>query len=266
MQDLMTEINICFSSPCERLQLFMLFNMYTSQKPIHASISTLSAHPLIVLLNNSSTVCKVGLTVLVKLIPIFVVYARENLKQILPQLLAILVPMITWTDRAVPKNSGSSTTVLQLYDVNQEEEVEPDQELRDNKPLHVRPNLGWERLESTSDATNLSAPSPRSLFTILHHLFPRTTLRFLRESVNCLAEWGLATPYTVSWEEALDEYEIRSKSEVWRPIKHSYIINSLPQPLAKGHILHPTIIWGGTSAELIPVASEKDLATILATG
>jgi hypothetical protein len=105
-------------------------------------------------------------------------------------------------------------SALQLDDISPEVEGDIEQEFQDDKPLHVRPDLDWERLESTFDATTSSAPSPRALFTILYYLFPITTLRFLREPANCLAECDFDTPYTVSWEEALDEDKIRCESEV----------------------------------------------------
>jgi hypothetical protein len=216
----MTEINNCFSTPASRLPLLVLLNAYTSQKSVYASASVLSTHPLMsgllksVLLDNSSTVCTMGLTVLAKLLPIFAVHAREDLKRLLPQLLAVLVRVICWKERPASNHSCSITTALQLYDVTQEVEVDLDQELQDDKPLSIRPDLDWERLESTTDGTATYVPSPRSLFTNLYYLFPRTTLRFLREPANCLAEWGFATLYAVSWKEALDEVKIRSKSEV----------------------------------------------------
>lgn len=220
-QDLMGEVAEHFSvSPSSRLQLFMLLNVYTSQKPFHTSASVLSTHPLMhgvlnsLLLDASPTVCTTGLTVLVKLLPIFAVHACKELKQHLPQLLAVLVRMICWKDGPASNLLHSYTSALQLYDMPPEAEVSLEEEFQDDKPLHIRPDFGWARLESTFDATVSSAPSPWSLFTNLYYLFPRTTLRFLREPINCLEQWGFATPYTVSWDEALDEVKIRSKSEV----------------------------------------------------
>jgi hypothetical protein len=155
-----------------------------------------------------------GLTVLVKLLPIFAVHACEELKRFLPQLLAVLVRIICWKERPFFDLRTSKTSVVQLDDVPLEAEVDLERELLDEKPLHVRPDIDWNRLESTIDATASPVPSPRPLFTILYYLFPRTTLRFLRKPCNYLAEHGFASPYTVSWEEALDEIIIRSKSEV----------------------------------------------------
>lgn len=197
----------------------MFMNVYTSQESLHSFASVLSKHPLMssvlksLLLDDSSTVCTMGLTLLVKILPIFAVHACEELKQLLPQLLIVVVRVICWKERPL-SHLRSSISAGQLDDVPAEVEGDLEHELRDDKPLHVRPDLGWDRLESTFGTKAASAPSPRALFTVLYYLFPITTLRFLKEPAKCLAEYGLATPYTVSWEEALDEVQIRSKSEV----------------------------------------------------
>lgn len=213
----MTEMNICFSTPSSRLQLFMLVNVYTSQESFSSSAGVLAAHPLMdsllrsLLLDNSSTLCTTGLTILVKLLPIFAVHACESLRRLLVQLLAVLVRIICWKERPL---SASTSSALQQDEMPPGAEADLDHELEDDRPLHVRPELAWERLEMTFNATASIAPSPRALFTSLYYLFPRNTLRFLREPTNYLAECGVETPYTVSWEDALDEVKIRSKSEV----------------------------------------------------
>lgn len=237
--DLLTDMNNSFSTPPSRAQLFTLLNLYTSQKAFYPSASVLSVHPLMssilksLLLDDSSVICTVGLTVLVKLLPVLAVHARKYFRHLLPHLLAVLVRMICWKDRPVSNHPCSFATALQLYDSTPEEDIDIHHELEDDKPLRIRPDLGWERLESDIDATTSSAPSPRSLFTNMYYLFPRTTLRFLKEPAHCLAEWEIASPYTVSWEEALDEVKIRSKCE----------------SLARSHILHPSIIWQDASSE-----------------
>jgi hypothetical protein len=155
--------------------------------------------------------CTTGLTVLVKLLPIFAVHASEDIRRLLPRLLAVLVRIISWKER--PLRSSASST-FQLEDPSTEAEIDLDHELQDDRPLHARADLGWERLELTFDATASSAPCPRAFFTRLYYLFPRNTLRFLREPVIYLEENAITSPYTVSWEKALDEVKIRTKCEV----------------------------------------------------
>lgn len=199
----------------------MFLNLYTSQELFHTAAPVLSTHPLMssllrsLLLDNSYTACTMGLTVLDRLLPIFAVHACEQLKQLLPRLLAVLARVICWKERPLSNLRGSFTSVIQLDDIPPEVEDDIERELEDDKPLHIRPDLSWEKLESSFDAPVLSPPSPRALFRILYYLFPRTTLRFLKEPAKCLVECGVVTtPYTVSWEEALDEINIRSRSEV----------------------------------------------------
>lgn len=148
---------------------------------------------------------------LVKLLPIFAVHACEDLKGLLPQLLAILLRVICWKER--PLRSSASST-FQLGDPSTETETDLDREFQDDKPLHARADLGWERLELTFDATASSAPCPRAFFTRLYYLFPRNTLRSLREPVIYLEESAVTSPYTVGWEKALDEVKIHTKCEV----------------------------------------------------
>lgn len=228
----MTEINSCFSTPSSRLQLLMFMNVYTSQEPFQTAASVLSTHPLMssvlksLLLDDSSTVCSTGLTLLVKLLPIFAVHACKELQNLLPQLLVVLVRVICWKERPF-SSLHSSISPGQLDDISAAVESDLGHELRDDKPLHVRPDLGWDKLESTFGANATSAPSPRAFFTIIYYLFPITTLRFLKEPAKCLAEHGFPTPYTVSWEQAVDEVQIRSKSEV-RCLSSYYIILLTP--------------------------------------
>lgn len=220
MQDLLTEINNCFTTPSSRLQLLMLLNVYTSQQTFQTSASVLATHPLMssiitsLLLDSSSTVCNTGLTVLVKLLPIFAVQASEGLKRLLPQFFAILVRIICWKERPLFNFQPSASSAAQLDGTSPHTEIDLDYEEQDDRPLQVRPDLGWERLELTFDATASSAPSPRAFFTRLYYLFPRNTLRFLREPVIYLVESAVISPYTVSWEKVLDEVKIRTICEV----------------------------------------------------
>lgn len=199
----------------------MLMNVYTSHESFPSCAAVLAKHPLMesllrsLLLDNSSTMCTIGLTVLVKILPIFAVHACEDLKHLLVQFLSVLIRIICWRERPLSTLKASAPPSLQLSDVPSEAEVALDQELQgDRRPPQVRPDIGWEKLESTFDATASSAPSPRSLFTILYYLFPRNVLRFLREPINCMTEYRFESPYTVGWTEVLDEVNIRSKGEV----------------------------------------------------
>ncbi|CCM02390.1 uncharacterized protein FIBRA_04488 [Fibroporia radiculosa] len=98
----------------------------------------------------------------------------------------------------------------------------------------IREDIEWVRLEQTFDGGTSSAPSAHRYFTALYYLFPCNVIRFLRYPVRYLSDSGLDSPYTIGWDEALDEDKIRSTSE----------------PLMRGHTLHPLLIWRGAVEEL----------------
>ncbi|EGO20906.1 hypothetical protein SERLADRAFT_452048 [Serpula lacrymans var. lacrymans S7.9] len=235
-QELMTEINECFATPSSRLQLLILLNYYTSQEKFRSPL-VLANHPLIfsllssLLLDNSSTICTIGLTVLVKLLPIFAVEACDNLKSILPQLLAILARIICWKERPV---SGLSTEG-QGDETQVSEEVDAAQDLEEpSTVLQLHPELDWKRLELTFNAARSSAPPPENFFSCLYYLFPSNLFRFLRGPAIYLKNNGFDSPYTVNWEEALDEDNIRSRFE----------------SLLRGRVVNSRVIWRDATEEL----------------
>lgn len=208
-----------------RLQLLTLLNSYTSQASFPSSAAPiLASHPLItslllsLQLDNSSTVCTIALTILIKLLPIFAVEAGDKLKDMVPRMLAVLARIICWKERPFTASgstrpSGLSADRLSIV----EEEVEAvvafgtvDQ----SKPLDIRPELNWQRLELSFESAASSAPPPQQFFTFLYYLFPCNTIRFLRHPTQYLMEKQTPSPYTLDWEEALDEAHIKSRSEV----------------------------------------------------
>lgn len=209
----MTEIYLHFQTPSSRLQLLILLNLYTSSPSFQASSPVLATHDLMsslltsLLLDSSSTVCTIGLTLMVKLLPIFAVHACNELRRMLPTLLAILARVMCWKERP-------SSIPLEPLDEVSDAVIEGELETDDRHVLQVRSNLDWHPLEVTFTATASSAPSPRQYFSVLYYLFPCNVLRFLRNPVKHLHNHGLETPYTVDWAEALDEDQIRSKSGV----------------------------------------------------
>ncbi|KAI0703639.1 Hamartin protein-domain-containing protein [Cytidiella melzeri] len=244
-QDLLTELYHCFASSGSRLQLFILINAYTSHAdfPTHAAV--LAAHPLLqsiincLTLDNSSTECTVGITVLTKILPIFAVNACEDLKRLLPSLLLVLGRLVCWETRQ-PESSLPAFTLLRGRSHETNVLIEPtiddpgDAVSGDSSAhLPIRPEVEWERLEQTFTGAT-SAPPMQRYFAFLYYLFPCNTVRFLRAPAFYLNTSGLESPYTMSWEDALDEDKIRSKSE----------------RLLRGHVLHPLLIWRDASEEL----------------
>lgn len=158
-------------------------------------------------LDNSSTVCTTGLTVLVKLLPIFALRAPEALRDMLPQLFAITARILCWRERRRTSDLGS---VDDIPDTGLEQELESEAA----RVLYVRPEVGWDRLELTFNATASPAPELRAFFTALYYLYPSNLIRFLRGPINYLVNTGLESPFTIGWERVIDENVVRRKIEV----------------------------------------------------
>jgi hypothetical protein len=196
----------------------MFLDLYTSQPSFPAAV--LAKHPLMgtlelcLLLDKSSTVCTIGLTLFVKLFPLLAVQAGEDLKRMLPQLLAILARIICWRER-LPSNDTYESNELENDDVPMDMEFSQDLEDESRRTFHLRSEIIWQQLESAFYTTTASsAPSPRPYFTFLYYLFPCNVLNFLRNSSAYLDAHHLESPYVEKWAEVLDEDEIRSRAEV----------------------------------------------------
>ncbi|KAG5639531.1 hypothetical protein H0H81_000676 [Sphagnurus paluster] len=232
-EDLMTEVYVHFELPTYRLQLFMLLNLYTSRPSFVKSSEVLAAHPLVtsvlrsLLLDTSSTVCTAGLTLVVKLLPLFAVHARNSLRPMLPKLLAVLARIMCWKER--PPSS-----VHQSPDEPPDPAFEQELENETNRLIPIRPDLKWERLQLTFNATTSHPPSSRPYFTVLYYLYPANVLQFLSSPAEYLIKHGAPSPYTIGWEEALPRDEIRRKSET----------------LIREHVCHPLLIWRDAAVEL----------------
>ncbi|KIM62085.1 hypothetical protein SCLCIDRAFT_120575 [Scleroderma citrinum Foug A] len=212
-QEFMTEVYIAFATPSSRLQLLILLSGFTSDEAFPSLASKLAKHQLMdsllnsLLIDNSSTHCTIGLTVLVKLLPIFAVHAFDELKKMLPRLFATLARVICWKKRPLAVEPSPE---------REDEQLEMDENVSDEfveiPSLDLRSDLGWQRLEPVFDAFPFAPPSD-TYFSFLYYLFPCNLIRFLRAPSAYLNDRGYQTPFTVSWEDALDNVNIRSKTE-----------------------------------------------------
>ncbi|KAI1795805.1 hypothetical protein LXA43DRAFT_989612 [Ganoderma leucocontextum] len=240
-KDFLTELYYCFILPTSRLQLLILLNAYTSHPNFSTHAEILAPHPLMTSLiysltfDNSSTVCTIALTILIKLLPIFAVKASGHLKNLLPLLLVVLARILCWRERhsapllpGVPDQDDMNSEETPASDTGEEGASEG------TRPLPIREDLDWTRLELTFDGPASGAPSAHRYFTFLYYLFPCNTIRFLRYPVKYLHDSGLESVYALDWEAALDEQQIRSKSE----------------RLLRMHVLHPLLIRREAKEEL----------------
>ena len=162
--------------------------------------------------------CTISISLIVKLLPFFAAYAREDLTAMLPTLLAILARLMCWKERHASRGRDSN-------DIDIEFERELESEV--NRPLLISPRIKWERLEMVF---NLKVPSPlsRPLFTVLYYLYPANLLLFFRSPVKYLNDSAVESPYAETWEQVLDQDQIRRTSEV--RIISKFIIRHQPLP------------------------------------
>ncbi|KAJ7740733.1 hypothetical protein DFH07DRAFT_838927 [Mycena maculata] len=231
--DLLTEMNTHFAAPEVRLQLLILLNLYISAPSFQSHAAVFATHPLMtsllhsLLVDKSSILCTIALSIVVKLLPILAVEACQDLRGMLPRLFSILARILCW--REPPPKTTAQSPEAEGLPVLEEEVDDPA-----GPALLVRENLSWQVLELPFDTAASSAPSPRQYYTLLYYLFPCNVLRFLRHPVLYFTSNGVESPYTVDWDAALDEEKIRSKSET----------------LLRGHVCHPLIIWRDADDEL----------------
>lgn len=225
-EDLMTEINTHFATPSSRLQLIRFIDVFiTSHSSPPSSLATLipilASHPLLqtiltsLLLDGSTTTCTVALSLLIKLVPLFAVHAREELLKNLPYIFVVLQRILCWKQPPLASHhhyshshSGDDDDITLSQTI--------DAEL--NPVLALRPDLGWDRLKNTFAGAS-SVPEVRGLFTLMYYLFPCALVLFLRAPLVFISEQtvlglGLDCPYVGGWEAAIDEEEVRSKAEV----------------------------------------------------
>ncbi|KAI9571299.1 hypothetical protein HD554DRAFT_2016692 [Boletus coccyginus] len=231
----MTQVEAAFAAPSSRLQLLVLLDSFTSHPEFQLHATDLARHPLMnsllnsLLLDNSSTICTIGLTMLVKLLPTFAFKACEELKILLPRLFVILARVICWEELS---NSALPSTVLADDYGGQIGAGRRAEEYGGLVALELRPELGWERLELRRNTS--SAPPSDAYFSSLYYLFPCNLLRFVRGPAAYLRDRDYESPYVVGWEDALDEDNIRSKSE----------------PLLRSRVVNPRLIWRDWLKEL----------------
>ncbi|CAA7265382.1 unnamed protein product [Cyclocybe aegerita] len=222
-EEFLDEIDRHFATAAWRLQLVALLNVFSCAPNFASATEILPKLPLMksllysLFLDNSSTLCTLSLTFLIKLLPFFAVHARQDLKDMLPRLLAILARIMCWKERRASKVMAGED-----FDPAYARELE-----RETNPvLKISPDINWERLDMSFDATASLPPSSRPYFTILYYLYPSNVLKFLREPVRYLGDAEIPSPYVESWEEAFDLNEIHRRSE----------------NLAREHNCHPLLV------------------------
>ena len=204
--------------------------------------------------DDSLATCAVGLSVVTKLLPFAAIQAYDDLKQVLPRLFSILGRTLCWRlseDR--PSQGIRYRDLLDQADEALVQELEQN-ELEEDKEgamehrtpmLHLREGLQWDRLERSDEAIAI-VPTRKMYFQILYYLFPVNTVFFLRRTSKYLEDNSLDSPWTVGWEEVLDDLQIRTTSTVSvAPYCKRFASNLSPSGIY-GHLLCIPRLFGTT--------------------
>jgi hypothetical protein len=183
----------------------------------------LAAHPLAgtllasLQLDGDGVVLTAGVALLVRLLPMFAQHAPGALRALVPRLMRVLARLVCFTGPA-PDDATADDVLASSSPVDSS--VDMDVTGSPQAALYAAPvplpgdaELAWRPLEHPSD-TPPAVPDVRRLFTFLYYLFPCNIIRFLRGPVAYLVAHKIPTPYSRSWADALDEAQIKSRTEV----------------------------------------------------
>lgn len=193
----MSEVFRCFSSTSARLQLLIFLNNYSSHPDFPPHSKVLANHPLLdslvlsLELDQSSTACAVGLTLVSKLLPLLAAHAPDTLASRLPQFVSILARVSSW-------HTGT-----------------PQDPIEDETPFpsDVNPDLHWQSLIVTFNPAAF-APEMDRYFSQLYYLFPWNLVKFARDPVEYVEQSGFECPYIAGWTAVLNKAAIRVRIEV----------------------------------------------------
>ncbi|KAL5529209.1 hypothetical protein ACEPAG_5183 [Sanghuangporus baumii] len=237
--ELMDIMQDCFEVPSSRLRIVTLLDCLAAESSFPDIAPEVFAHPFMgsiyrsLEVDNSSTVCAVELSLLVKLLPVATITAYLTLRGVLPRLYGILGRVLCWRAALDQVLHGEKVPYSALLDYEDkepaagieesvlEEEVERLQETRFSK-LEIREDLNWIRLERTFDLSTRSLPVPKQFFGLLYCLFPCNTIHFLRNAAEYLQQRSVDSPWTVGWKDALDGLQIRTAGKT---LLRSYLFN-----------------------------------------
>ncbi|KAG8817977.1 hypothetical protein FRC17_011012, partial [Serendipita sp. 399] len=225
------EMNREYAHPENRLPLSILLSQLAVKDEfaiVEFGDSPLSMTLLFSLfIDNSATVFTIQLTALTALLPLFAVKAPERLKEILPELLTILARAACWQARSM--DIEDRTDIL-------------------HNSLQLLEEYHWKRLEYSFDTAASNSPDAIRYFTFLYGIYPCNCLAFFRDPIQYLIEKQCRSPFTVGWEEVLDEDEASSRCDM----------------LLRHHIIHPAIIKQTAEQELEASSTwKKDVSELV---
>ncbi|PVG00714.1 hypothetical protein CPB86DRAFT_782261 [Serendipita vermifera] len=238
------EIDKEFTVARHRLPLSTLLSKLAAREEF--AIEEFGKSPLVMSLlrslfiDNSATVFTTELTTMTMLIPQFVSKNPLRLREILPELFAILARAICWQPR------GEDPEASDIW----------------RNHLEIRDDLQWERLDAAFGLRFQVMPDAVRYFTFLYGVCPANCLAFLRNPIDYLTSKGCQSPYKGNWADALDEEAVRNRCNI----------------LLSRHLLHPSVVhqsaeeewetfvtWNKDVSEVVRICSMLEIRTVMGT-
>lgn len=200
-KELLLAVDDLFVVKERRLQALSLLSSFVRLQPphLHLVLETMVIKHLhtCLLVDNSSTVVHLALTILIMFIP----HITSTLVTDLPTLFVIYARILCWdqyTKRGDRPNPG--------------EQSESDQGSDPEAKLTLEPDPTWDPIESAAEGEQYSAPKANYLFTFLYGLFPLNFMTFIRKPRRYLKMKG----YAKSDQLDLHQNLIRTRTELHR--------------------------------------------------
>lgn len=211
-----------FLEPQSRIPILLLVTIFfriSSSNAYHV-VSTPFVRLLVLSLqlDTSKLGASLGIFTLATLIPHIPNWIANGGAGGLPAVLSILARVIDW--RKLGRRWEQRSSALD------DEDEEWAQVERLSKRLHVRSDIDWKRLDTSSDTATPDPPNAELLFTFLYGIFPCNVIRFLRAPLDYLLKAEYESPFEADWDDIIDENALQYKCA----------------PILRRHILHPSLV------------------------
>jgi hamartin protein len=200
-KELLLAVDDIFVIKERRLQALSLLSSFVRLQPphLHLVLETKVIKHLhtCLLVDNSSTVVDLALTILIMFIP----HITSILVADLPTLFVIYSRILCW-DQYSKRGDGQTSG----------EQSESDQGSEPEMKLTLEHDPTWDQADVALDGEQSSGPKPNYLFTFLYGLFPLNFMNFIRKPRRYLKMKG----YSKSDQLDLHQNLIRTRTEVHR--------------------------------------------------
>ncbi|CAO1622061.1 unnamed protein product [Jaminaea pallidilutea] len=222
-------LSASYGEPLHRIPILLLLTIFIRLNSIHTFhiTSTRLMHDITcsLQLDTSTTLISLCITALIILIPQIPNWVANGGAGGVPVLLCIFSRIVDWRKLGPgwEKRLGEGEDMEALRRQLDEEFSEMD---RLSRRLVIRPDIKWQRLESSVDTDQTARPDALRFFTIVYGIFPCNMIRFLRAPIDYLRKANCPALLDAEWEDLIDEPSLQLRCE----------------PILRRHTLHPAIV------------------------